>query len=374
MKIIHFLLGKANPHTMNGVNKVVHHLATEQHKLGHDVAVWGVTTTPHVVRHQHDYQLRLFEKSPLPFFLNKKLGKEIRDLPSHTIAHLHSVFIPELYVISRHLKKMRIPWVVTPHGGYAPDSLKKNQIAKRIYMRLFESSMVSEATSVHAIGASEINDVRNNFNPKRVVLIPNAQDLNELAFSPNKINRPNRPIFGYCGRLSTDHKGLDLLIEGFSLYKKEGGSGELWLIGDGDDRETLRAQAARSGISDEVVFLGSMFGEEKLNRLAHLDVFVHTSRWEGLPMAVLEAAGLSKPLLISKATNMADYVDRWNCGLVLKNNAPANIAEALSVMGAKYQTGDLKLIGENANVMIRKDFQWKSTAEKLLRESYVSDC
>jgi len=101
VKIIHFLFGKANPHSMIGVNTVVHHLATEQHKSGCDVEVWGVTATPHIVRHQHDYPLRLFNKAPFPFFLAKDLRKGIYDLRSDTVAHLHSVFIPELYVVSR---------------------------------------------------------------------------------------------------------------------------------------------------------------------------------------------------------------------------------------------------------------------------------
>lgn len=380
---------------MNGVNNVIHYLATEQHKSGCDVEVWGVTATPHIVHHQHEYQLRLFNKAlfpfflakdlrktiyevpfyevPFRFFLAKDLRKAIYELPSDTVAHLHSVFIPEFYVVSRHLKKREIPWVVTPHGGYSPGVLKKNRFAKTIYIALFESLVVHEAKLVHVIGENEVNDVKKFFRPKSIVLIPNGQDLNELAFSRKKLDRPNRPVFGFCGRLAKP-KGLDLLIEGFSLYKNGGGSGELWLIGDGQDRETLLAQAARLGISDEILFLGSMFGEEKLNRLAHLDVFIHTSRRDGLPTAVLEAAGLSKPLLISKATNLAGYVDRWRCGLVLEKNAPTNIADALSVMAAKYQTGELRLLGENANAMIRRDFQWPSIASRLLREAYLGDC
>ena len=46
MKIIHLVLGKANPNRMNGVNKVAHYHAEYLHKLGHEVEIWGLTSTP----------------------------------------------------------------------------------------------------------------------------------------------------------------------------------------------------------------------------------------------------------------------------------------------------------------------------------------
>ena len=105
-----------------------------------------------------------------------------------------------------------------------------------------------------------------------------------------------------------------------------------------------------------------------------MDIFVHTSRWEGLPTAVLEAAGLSKPLLISTATNLADYVNRWRCGFVLEKNTPQHIADALSVIATKHQTGELRFLGKNANSMISRDFQWSSIAKRIFREAYLGDC
>lgn len=106
MKTIHILKGKANPNTMNGVNKVVHHLATEQLRLGAEAEVWGITSTPTEIRHQHDYPLRLFPATRNRFIPSKPLQEALYALsPDHTIAHLHSVFLPELYGVSRILKK-----------------------------------------------------------------------------------------------------------------------------------------------------------------------------------------------------------------------------------------------------------------------------
>lgn len=55
MKIIHLVLGKANPNRMNGVNKLVHEMADMQATLGYNVSLWGIT--PEL---KHDYPDRHF--------------------------------------------------------------------------------------------------------------------------------------------------------------------------------------------------------------------------------------------------------------------------------------------------------------------------
>jgi hypothetical protein len=61
MKILHILSGKANPNTLNGVNKVVHCIAEVQIKAGFDVTVCGVVNNEKI-RHQHKYPLVLFNQ------------------------------------------------------------------------------------------------------------------------------------------------------------------------------------------------------------------------------------------------------------------------------------------------------------------------
>ena len=68
-------------------------------------------------------------------------------------------------------------------------------------------------------------------------------------------------------------------------------------------------------------------GEEVLRCLLACDVFVHTSRSEGMPMAVLEAMAMGRPCLVTPGTNMADVVCEgggWQC-----QPDPDSIAESL---------------------------------------------
>lgn len=372
MKIIHILQGKANPDTMNGVNKVVHHLATEQLRLGHEVEVWGITATPEIIRHKHDYPLRLFSATKGRFFLSNELNFAIDSIKvKHLVAHLHSVFLPELFAASRRLKKNKIPWVLSPHSGYNPNSMKKNKMAKAIYMKFFEKQLITGATRIHAIGANEVADIQRLDALADVVLIPNGQSFDEVVHSSVACNEPSeRPVFGFCGRLARDHKGLDLLIKGFAHYKKSGGKGALWLIGDGPDKILLIKLAEKEGISKSIRFLGAMFGDNKLSIMKQMDVFVHTSRWEGMPTATLESAALGKPLLISEETNMGDYVRRYGNGIVLDDNTPTIIAETMAVFSQLFNAGKIQVMGDKSIKLIEDELNWPVIAEKMNHTLY----
>lgn len=371
MKIVHILKGKANPNKLNGVNKVVHHLATEQLRSGTDVEVWGITATPNKIRHQHHYPLRLFPTTGNRFCLTDSLRQAILQLDIDTVAHLHSVFLPELYAVARELKKRPIPYVLSPHSGYDPQGMRKNATIKAVYMTFFEKRLIAGARALHAIGESEIGNLRQLGASQPIHLIPNGQDFSEVQFTPEETVKPmGRPLFGFCGRLAKEHKGLDLLITGFALYKKTGGQGELWLMGDGPDRAFLHSLAAKEGVYDSVKFLGPMFGDRKLSHLSQMDIFAHTSRWEGMPMAVLEAAALGKPLLISRATNMADYVIRHGNGMVLSENTALTIEKAMFDFDALFYSVGLISLGERSRKLIETELNWPRITELMISKLY----
>jgi len=373
MEVIHILKGKANPNTMNGVNKVVHHLATEQCLLGVDAQVWGITATPHKTRHQHSYPLRLFPATRSRFLPCKSLRTALSSLQGErVIVHLHSVFLPELFGVSRILKKHHIPWVLSPHNGYAPRSMKKNGWVKAVFLRLFDRRIISGAAKLHAIGESEVVDLKKLASEKVVVLIPNGQSMEEVRFTPIPDKGPSqRPVFGFCGRLASETKGLDLLIEGFSKYKRNGGLGELWLIGDGPDKKCLQELARKTQVRDSVIFFGPLFGDAKLICLSTMDVFVHTSRWEGMPMAALEAAALGKPLLVSKETNMGKYLLKYGNGILLENNTSEIIASALCEFYKLHDSSQEKMMRENSIKLIQNELNWPTIAKSMVEKLYI---
>ncbi|GAB4422674.1 MAG: hypothetical protein OHK0039_38840 [Bacteroidia bacterium] len=369
MKIVHIVLGTANPETMNGVNKVIYFLATHMLATGKDVEVWAISELSDF-DFERAFVLRHFTPQKSRFLLDTRLRQALRELPDDSIVHFHSVFIPEFYTISRYLRRRQIPWVLTPHSGYSQQSWNQNSLTKKIYFPLFDQGLLRGAKAVHALGSIEIAELK-QWND-RIIFIPNGQDPQPLYARTGTPGDKAAPVFSFCGRLAIQQKGLDLILEGFARYQQAGGRGELWLIGDSDERAVLEDLAASLGIADQVRFWGARFGDEKMNLLKSSDIFLHTSRWEGLPMSVLEAASIGLPLLLTHETNLGDYVTQYQAGVLLDANDAGHIAAALSHFEQLYEADRLAEIGQNGLRMIEQEFSWSIISQRICTELYTA--
>ena len=356
---------------MNGINKVAHNLALHQQKMGFQVFIWGITPTPERVPDRRPYGLRLFKARKPGFRLDPRLKAAISDLdPANTRVHIHGSFIPEFWAVGKLLKAKRIPYVYCPHGSLSPGALKKSSLKKKIYFRLIESSLIKHAQSIHFLGKTQYDAFDKWMKVDNKVIIPNGQNPEELEFNPWEISRSEAIIFSYCGRLSRNHKGLDILLEGFARYREAGGKGLLWLIGDGPDRGGLEAMARALEISQYVTFWGSQYGAEKLNLLSNTDAFIHSSRYEGLPTGVLEAAGLGLPCLLSTPTNLGEIFEQADAGIHIKENQASTIAEVLAKATSLKDQHLLAPMGDRAKKLIQTRFDWENIAGEVIEKCY----
>lgn len=142
-------------------------------------------------------------------------------------------------------------------------------------------------------------------------VIPNARTFEPLPYSP-KSGRERHTVLA-VGRLSWQ-KGFDRLID---IWAQCAGDGwNLRIVGDGELRGQLIDQAARLGVSAEIGPSGRPVVEE----YADADIYALTSRYEGLPMVLLEAqaAGLpivSVPCRCGPRDVLSDGVDGFICEL-----------------------------------------------------------
>lgn len=366
MKIIHLVLGKANPERMNGVNKVAHNHATHMTKLGHDVSVWGITHNPVYDFPERNYRTILFKSTWNKWRIDSSLSQALDCLDRDTVFHIHGALIPEFFIVTRKLQIMGIPYVYTPHGAFNQLALMKSRWIKKLYINLIERTMLTRAKKVHFLGGSEFESIEKIVRLKNKVLVPNGQNLEDLSFEYQELQPKTSPIYGFCGRLDSYYKALDMLLMAFANYKSKKGTGIFWIIGDGPDREKLELQVRNLNLEGHVIFLGARFGQEKLNRIANMDVFFHPSRSEGSPTAVLEASGLGVPCVVSTATNMGECIEQYQSGIHLSQNDVQHITHAFFTCENLFYSGELKPMGSRGIEMVRNEFDWMRIAGKLI--------
>ncbi len=366
-KIVHLMLGKCNPNRLNGVNRAVHQYAEAGLNFGMDVEVWGITKDPHSPTPSRSYSLRLFQRTISRFFIDSNLKKMLSELKARVdVVHLHGAFTPEFWAISNYLKTLGLWYVISPHGVYSSGAMNARYLKKKLYFHLFERSIISGAGAIHILTQAEVSGISlSKLNHDKLCIIPNGQDL-KPSYSRSKSSLE----FVFCGRLKSDHKGLDLLISGFSLYKKQGGIGFLSLVGDGPDKCFLMQLVSREKLNNFVTWHGPKYGKEKDALVSNADFFILTSRWEGLPMAALEAAAAAVPLLVTKETNLQSYILAFNSGIIIKNNTPDGILEGLQCAELAWQSGDIEKYAETAKKMVKTQFSWNIIFQKMKNELY----
>lgn len=130
-------------------------------------------------------------------------------------------------------------------------------------------------------------------------------------------------VLGWVGRVSFE-KGPDLLIDAFARLADA--TTLLCVIGDGSERESTRALAARAGVAERVVFAGARRGASLL--LAAFDVVVLSSRTEGTPMIVLEAGAAGVPIVATPVGGVPDALGE-DGGWLAESTDPGAIARAI---------------------------------------------
>ncbi len=360
MEIIHLILGKANPQRMNGVNKVVYQLATEQTNAGKTVAVYGIAADTNINYPERNFTTKLFQAQKFSFQLDENLKKDIIKKKGKAIFHLHGGYISTLFSAAKFLHKNKIPFVFTPHGAYNLIAMQRSAFTKKIYIALFEKKLLQWAKFIHCIGKSEVDGLKTIYKTDKWKLIPYGFEI--PAFKP--ISKDNtKHLIGFCGRLDVHTKGLDVLVDAFILLQKKYADAELWLIGDSDERKNFEEKIIAKNISG-IKFWGSKFGEEKNELLQQLNVFAHPSRNEGLPSAVLEACAMGIPAVVTDATNVGDVIVKHQCGeSILELNAE-NLSTAIQNIFEKIKSDGAENIAHKAIEMVKEEFDWKKLVNK----------
>jgi glycosyltransferase involved in cell wall biosynthesis len=133
---------------------------------------------------------------------------------------------------------------------------------------------------------------------------------------------PNGPVIGTIAR-HTDQKGLDVLMRAVPDVP----GARFVLVGDGPDRATLEALAHELGVADRVEFAG--WSEDSRRDLGGFDVFVLPSRYEGLPLALVDSMLAGLPVVASRVGSIPEAITDGEQGLLVPPEDPAALAAAL---------------------------------------------
>ena len=159
-----------------------------------------------------------------------------------------------------------------------------------------------------------------------VHIIPNPVQVPAMAFESNGAQGPKGSgrTVAAMGRLNPV-KGFDLLLKAFARCAKKHTDWSLMILGEGDERPRLEAMASDLGIKDRVTLPGLV--KDPLRILRRTDLFVLSSRYEGFPMALVEAMACKLPVISTDYPSGPQDIVRDGVSAIL---VPPNDVNALA--------------------------------------------
>lgn len=325
-----------------------------------------------VVVPEHIRSQQMFETVGLYNVLDDKINdvspqyhykdiKRISDLKAPfnkpDIVVFHEAYIKEYIMLSKELREHHIPYVIIPHSELTDAAQKKKWLKKKVANFIMFNSFFNGAVAIQCLSEAEKKSThfgKQKFIGTNGINIPNKQKTDFHS---------DRTEFVYIGRLDAYHKGLDLMIEAIQsiadYLRKNNCSFHLY----GPDAEGRFQHVTdlinNAGVQDIVFLNHEVSGEEKEKILLNADVFIQTSRFEGMPMGILEAMSYGLPCLVTEGTTLSEIIQNGKAGWGCKTESHAiagGIQKAIA-LSKKYPT-----YSNSSIQLINTLFSWKIIA------------
>ena len=168
----------------------------------------------------------------------------------------------------------------------------------------------------------------------------------------------HRPLWVCAARLESQ-KGHDVLLAAAAELRRRSFAFVIAFAGDGTLRQALERCAAELGIADAVHFLGQV--EEVGALYTAADAVVLPSRWEGLPLSLLEALARARPVIASRVGGIPEVIEDGETGLLVPPDEPLALADALQSF---HQRPDLaQRLGIAGAELVASRFTWERMVE-----------
>lgn len=202
--------------------------------------------------------------------------------------------------------------------------------------------------------------IRSGLPADSIELIHNAVEVDtrpgseNLPRSKTKLNLPPEAIVCVAvGRL-VPVKGFDVLISAFGRIASRFPKMVCLIVGEGEARPQLEQQIERAGLQAQIRLVGYHDHTEVLSILETCDIFVMPSRYEGTPVALLEAAALARPIIASACGGIPELVTSGEQAVLVTPGEPEVLAEALARLATDREFASL--LGRKAQERVRREF------------------
>jgi glycosyltransferase involved in cell wall biosynthesis len=224
--------------------------------------------------------------------------------------------------------RAKIPYVATFHAGGHSSQVRK---LIRVVQWEINAPLLARAARlvVNAEWEAKFFRKRLRLHKQTFVRIPNGGSLPDVARSPAPLSGEG-PLIVSVGRLER-YKGHHRIINALPKVREVYPDVRLRIVGSGPYEEELNQLARELGVADCVEIGPIPMSDRKgmASLLAHANLFVLLSAYEGHPIAVIEALAVGCPALVSDPPGLQEFADRGFARSISLKSSPEATAAAM---------------------------------------------
>lgn len=188
----------------------------------------------------------------------------------------------------------------------------------------------------------------------KISVVHNGIEVHDKGIPARKSKSSRRDkrklMVGTVSRLSNE-KGLDVFLESLPEVFGQFPNAKAVIAGEGPQEADLRDLVKELNLNGRVEFKG--FVNNPLKVMGTLDVFVLSSRTEGLPLTVLEAMSMRKPVVATDVGDVGEVVGK-GCGVVVASENPKELSKA--IIGLLSNRKKREVMGRHGQRLVSEKF------------------
>jgi len=162
-------------------------------------------------------------------------------------------------------------------------------------------------------------------------------------------------------------KGVFILLEACQILRNKGLNFHCSYVGGEGDitEENLKKNIKKSGLIEDVLYVGKKYGTDKTDVFSSANIFVHPTLNDCFPLVLLEAMQFSLPIISTNEGGVPGIVEDGKTGFLTRKNNPAELAEKLEVL---IKDSNLrKLMGEAGRKKYEQEFTLETFENRFIK-------
>lgn len=267
---------------------------------------------------QSKWSSNLYAKSSFPSELRQVLLAELKREKFDIIIGVHAPLAARLATLKKDLPKSKlIGWLHNSYEALFGDNSHYYIGAKRRRHYIYQFRKLDDVVVLCQDDANRFYQYDHQFIPTVI--------YNPLTLKSGIPSQGNSKRFLTVGRFTPLHKGIDLLIEAFHLFAQKNHDWMLDIVGEGKEEPKYKALISKYKLEDRVTI--HPFTNQIQNYYSNAQVYVLSSRWEGMPLVLVEAMSHGLPIITSNLPVCQEILGDF--GLYFENGNIEDLARRL---------------------------------------------